>query len=122
MFNDFFQKMVEEMYEVEVSAHLEELENARFTATVPVTDLYMIDLIAARFGQSRSSIVNEILSHAAKSMFSALKDDDRDQISKAADDLVDGHMKKNSSSYSRDGLGYWEAMNQAVKGSQDADS
>ena len=119
MFNDFFQKMVEEMYEVEVSAHLEELENTRFTATVPVTDLFMIDLIAARFGQSRSSIVNEVLSHAAKSMFAALTDDDRDQISKSADDLVDGHMKKNSKSYSRDGLGYWEAMNQAVKGSSD---
>ena len=122
MFNDFFQKMVEEMYEVEDSASTEELESVRFTATVPATDLYMIDLIASRFGQSRSSVVNEILSYASGAMFSALKEDDRDKISKAADDLVDGHMKKNYSSYYRDGYGYWEAVNKSLKGSQDADS
>ena len=122
MFNDFFQEMVEEMYEAEDSASTEELESVRFTATVPATDLYMIDLIASRFGQSRSSVVNEILSHASKAMFSALKEDDRDKISKAADDLVDGHMKKNYSSYHTDGYRYWEAMNKVTKGSQDADS
>lgn len=122
MYNDYFKSLVKEMYELQASAESEEMETTRFTANIPVKDLYMIDAIAAKFGQSRASLVSEILSHAAQSMFVSLKESDREQLQKSVDESIDSHFKKSFKSYSREGLGYWESIAQVFRSDSDANS
>ena len=122
MYNDYFKSLVKEMYELQASAESEEMETTRFTANIPVKDLYMIDAIAAKFGQSRASLVSEILTHAAESMFVSLKESDRDQLQKSVDESIDSHFKKSFKSYSREGLGYWQALANAFRSDSDANS
>lgn len=122
MFNDYFQKMVEEMYEAEGAIAMHEIENTRFTATCAVKDLQVIDAIASRFSRSRADMMSEILSHAAFALFISLEKSDREEIAKAADEQIEKHMKKNMVKYERVGLGDWASVNYAMDNKESDDA
>lgn len=122
MLNDYFNKMVQEMYDLEATVEVEEWETSRFTANIALKNLQMIDAIAARFKRSRAVIVEEILNHAAFSMFLSLDDKDREELAKQCDEQFQEKIQQiaadNKGHYNSYGLGNWAAINLSIEKSQ----
>lgn len=124
MLNDYFDKMIQEMYDVEDTAQVQEWEIARFTANIALKNLQMLDAIALRFKTSRASIVEEALNHAVFSMFISLNESDREALGEQCDAEYLRKMKEiaasNNGKYEYSGLGEWSSINYSMKKSEEA--
>ena len=87
-------KTIENLYEMEEFVNHEDQQTTKITVKVPVETATMFNAIAARFGASRFSLIEPILKEAAEDMFHALNEEDRKNLSKAADNETTEIMSK----------------------------
>jgi hypothetical protein len=104
-FND---KIIDELYESEVDQAVRELENVKFTASVEINDLAVIDAIASRFNITRTQLVRDVLHESSLRLFMGLKNEDKLVVGQNADAAIDEHIKKSSVEYESFG-GRWES-------------
>jgi hypothetical protein len=78
-------RMVEDFYLNEEDGSYYEAFNMKFTASGTVSDITMLDAIAARFNTTRSALVSEILHDSVLEMYFGLNIEDKKNLSSSAD-------------------------------------
>ncbi|MCP4058785.1 MAG: hypothetical protein GY738_16020 [Pseudoalteromonas sp.] len=81
-------KVIKELYDLEQSETIHEIQSSKITVKVPVTTAALFNAVAARFETSRFNLVEPILIDAAQEMFNSLSDEDKKTVSEAADSEV----------------------------------
>ena len=113
MIDDVFKTMVNEVYEMQESARIDEFGEVRFTGKADIEDLAMLDVLAGNFfKRSRSELIGEIIHHAVESMWLNLNPSDRESLAEYADESIKAFFEK--ASIENKG-GWWLAKNKAIK-------
>ena len=124
----FIKNMIQDMYDSQGAMEVYVMEITRFSATISVANLQMLDAFARHFSRTRTDLVEEVLNNAVMAMFISLNQSEKSAFAKDCDKQFEEHMKKsceqNGGSYSRAGLGYWTAYAEAFaeREQKDADA
>lgn len=81
----FSRNMVEEFYQDESSDSQHEAFNMKITVSGEISDITMLDAIAARFNTTRTAIVSDLIHNSVLEMYFGLSAKDRAIISESAD-------------------------------------
>lgn len=81
----YSQRIVQDFYSDEENGAEHEAFNMKFTAAGSISDITMLDAIAARFNTTRSALVSEILHGSVLEMYFALSLKDKEALSYSAD-------------------------------------
>lgn len=78
-------RMIEDFYGQEEDGSRNEAFSMKFTASGQISDISMLDAIAARFGTTRAGIVSELLHNCVLEMYFGLSLKDKEDLSTVAD-------------------------------------
>lgn len=78
-------QLIEDFYSDEENESHQEAFSMKITVSGQVSDVSLIDAVAARFNTTRSAIVSDILHDSAREMWFALSESDKESISYGAD-------------------------------------
>lgn len=81
-------EMINEMYESESLDAVLRAETKAVNIAIPVGTFALLRVIADRFEKSLSSIGSDVLTDACNEMWYYLSDEDKEELSKKADDLA----------------------------------
>jgi hypothetical protein len=81
----YSRRIVQDFYSDEENGAHHEVFNMKFTAAGSISDITMLDAIAARFNTTRSALVSEILHGSVLEMYFALSLKDKELLSRDAD-------------------------------------
>jgi hypothetical protein len=81
----YSRRIVQDFYSDEENGAEHEAFNMKFTAAGSISDITMLDAIAARFNTTRSALVSEILHGSVLEMYFALSLKDKEALSYRAD-------------------------------------
>jgi hypothetical protein len=81
----YSRRIVQDFYSDEENGAEHEAFNMKFTAAGTISDVTMLDAIAARFNTTRSALVSEILHGSVLEMYFALSLKDKELLSRDAD-------------------------------------
>jgi hypothetical protein len=133
----YSRKMVEEFYLDEADGSTSEAFSMKFTASGLISDITMLDAIAARFNTTRAALVSEILHNSVLEMYFGLTLKDKEALSYGADLETTKILDKKGISQETAGLGlargetttedmnwrgYYSAILKAEEDKKDADA
>ena len=101
----YSRRIVQDFYSDEENGAEHEAFNMKFTAAGSISDITMLDAIAARFNTTRSALVSEILHGSVLEMYFALSLKDKEALSYRADLETTKILDKKGISQETVGLG-----------------
>ena len=101
----FKHKLIEEFYNDEDYEDQVVSQTTKVSFSGKITDIALIDAVAARFGKTRTAILSDLINTTALQMFISLRDEDRLAISKDADLASTAMLEKKGITQTYAGVG-----------------
>lgn len=102
---NYTKKMIEIFYMTLGNEEEHESMTMKISTAANISDVTMIDAIAAKFGTTRTSIVSDILHNAVSEMYAALTLEDKTVLSEVADLETTRILTKNGVTMEYVGMG-----------------
>jgi predicted Zn-dependent peptidase len=101
----FAGNIINEFYDDEGNEDYFEALNMKITVSGKVSDVTMLDAIAARFGTTRSSLVSDLIHNSVLEMYFVLSKEDKEKLSLTSDLETSRFLTKKGITQSYVGMG-----------------
>jgi ASC-1-like (ASCH) protein len=104
------QTLVKEKYAQMTDNDVVEIETARVSVPMPLSDSILFDVIAKHFGTNRSTLLSECLDIVAQDLFQSIADEDKISIAAETDELTVKALKGIYETYEHVGNHKWGSI------------